>query len=77
VRKERSSTVDSRTGQMDPEMPAAAASELRPPRKSSRLRMLSFEMPIEEIRNFLKRFSGFGRSVVRKVLRVRLALVDM
>lgn len=60
-----------------PRATAAAASELGPPRKSSRLRMLSFEMPIEEIRNLLKRFSGFGRSVVRKVLRVRLALVDM
>jgi hypothetical protein len=31
----------------------------------ARLRMLSFEMPIEEKRNLLKRFSGFGRSVVR------------
>src|SRR5271166_356967 len=47
-----------------------AASELGPPRKSGRVRMLSFEMPIEEIRNLLKRFSSFGRSVVRKVLRV-------
>jgi hypothetical protein len=61
---------------VDPELPAAVAPEL-PPHKSSRLRMLSFEMPIEEICNLLKRFSGFGRGVVRKVPSVRLALVDM